>query len=120
MRQALGWAAFESYVNGKLGLTATLASGSQAHDPGDGTDYRHHSETDYALQVDAKYTVRGSFSVNRRFMRSSWERAVAQGKAFALPLRFANERTGDIEDWVVIPFDDYVALVEEHRARSEA
>jgi hypothetical protein len=111
----LGWSAFERYVNDKLGLRATSASGSQPHDPGDGTDYRHHSETDYALQVDAKYTVKSSFSVNHAFVRKSWERAAAQGKNFALPIRFADEAADDVDDWVVIPFDDYVALVEEFR-----
>jgi len=119
MRDPLGWAAFEAYVNSKLGLSATLASGSQAHDPGDGVDRRHHTETDYALQVDAKYTVRSSFALNAAMLSRSWERAAIQGKVFALPIRFANERTGEVRDWVVVPLDDYAALLQEHRERNE-
>lgn len=115
MRDVLGWAAFEAYVNGKLGLSATLASGSQPHDPDDGVDRRHHTETDYALSVDSKYTVRSSFAVNRKMLRKSWDRATARGKNFALPIRFADEKTGEVDDWVVLPFEDYVALVAEYR-----
>jgi len=114
MRTVLGWEAWESEVNKKLGLSATIASGSQPHDPGDGVDRRHHHETDYALQVDAKHTTKGSYSVNRRFMRESWERAVNAGKSFALPIRFADaeQGMGQTEDYVVIPFNDYVGFLQ--------
>lgn len=115
MRHVLGWAAFEAHINHLLSLSPTIASGSQPHDPGDGVDRRHYHETDYALQVDAKYTIKGSFAVNRAFMRKSWERAANAGKAFALPIRFADEHTGTVEDYVVLPLDDYVGLLQAHR-----
>lgn len=121
MRTRLGWAAWEAYVNEKLGLSATIASGNKAYDPGDGVDRRHHSKTDYALQVDAKHTTRGSYAVNRKFMRESWERAREAGQCFALPIRFADrdEGMGLTEDWVVIPFDDYLGLVAAQRASEQ-
>lgn len=115
MRHVLGWAAFEAYVNGKLGLEATLASGSQDHDKGDGVDRSHPDETDYALQIDAKYTVKASFAVNRRFMDQCWERARLSGKRFALPIRFADERKGQVSDYIVVPFDDYTELLNAYR-----
>ena len=61
MRAVPGWRNFEVYVNELLGLEGTIASGSQFHDPGDGVDRRHHTETDFALMVDAKYSERASF-----------------------------------------------------------
>lgn len=117
MRTVLGWKAFEVYVNDKLGISATIASGSQVHDPGDGVDRRHHHETDYALQVDAKHTIKGSYAVNRKFMRESWERAANAGKTFALPIRFADaeQGVGKAEDYVVIPFNDYLGLLAAYR-----
>lgn len=117
MRTVLGWAAWEAEVNKKLGLLATIASGSQPHDPGDGVDRRHHSETDYALQVDAKHTIKGSYAVNRKFMRESWERAANAGQNFALPIRFADSEqgVGMAEDYVVIPFNDYLGLLQAYR-----
>lgn len=115
MRTPLGWAAFESYVNTLLGLSATAASGSQAHDPGDGVDRRHHSETDYALMVDAKYTERGSFSINRKLMGQYVLRAAEAGKRFALPVRLVDMRTKNVDDYVVVPLQDYAALLETYR-----
>lgn len=122
MRTVLGWAAWEAEVNVALGISATIASGSQPHDPGDGVDRRHHHQTDYALQVDAKHTVKGSYSVNRRFMRESWERATNAGKAFALPIRFADAEkgVGQAEDYVVIPFNDYLGLLQAYRESENA
>jgi hypothetical protein len=114
-----GWEAWEDEVNKALGLSSTVGSGSQAYDPGDGTDRRHHSVTDYALQVDAKYTERTSFSLNSKLIRQWSDRALAQGKRFVLPVRFWTKGSNAPEDYVVIPFDDFVGLVECYR-RSEA
>lgn len=122
MRTVLGWQAWEAEVNEKLGLSTTVASGVTDRDPGDGVDRRHHSETDYALQVDAKHTTKGSFAVNRKFMRESWERATNGGKAFAVPIRFADADSGigNAEDYVVIPFNDYQGLLKAYRESEHA
>ena len=115
MRHELGWAAFESYVNRLLKLDSTIASGSKAYDVGDGVDRRHHSETDYALMVDAKYTERKSFSVNAKLMSQYVRRAAEAGKRFALPVRLVDIRTKNVDDYVVIPLQDYAALLETYR-----
>lgn len=116
MRNLRGWESWESEVNNALSLSSTAGSGSQAHDPGDGTDRRHHSETDYAIQADAKFTERGSYSVNGKLMKQWSDRALSQGKRFVLPIRFWSKNASLPEDYVVLAFGDYVALVEEHRS----
>ncbi len=117
MRTALGWEAWEDQVNSDLGLSKTIASGSQAHDPGDGVDRRHYTETEWPLQVDAKFTTKGSYSVNRKFMRESWERAATAGQAFVLPLRFADadKGVGQTEDYVVLTYNDFQGLLQAQR-----
>lgn len=115
MRHELGWAAWEAYVNRLLGLAPTAASGSQAHDPGDGVDRRHHSETNYALMVDAKYTERKSFSISAKLMSQYVRRAAEAGKSFVLPVRLADIVTHQVHDYVVVPLQDYVALLETYR-----
>lgn len=115
MRHELGWEAWERYVNAALGLDGTVASGSQAHDLGDGVDRRHHSETDYALMVDCKYTERKSFSFSGQLLSQYVRRAAEVGKSFALPVRLVDKREKTVKDFVVVPFQDYVMLVESHR-----
>lgn len=115
----MGWEAWERYVNAALGLDSTVASGSQAHDPGDGVDRRHHSETGYALMVDAKYTERKSFPVNGRLMSQHVRRAAEAGKSFALPVRLVDKATGRLEDFIVVPFEDYRMLLESYRGAGD-
>lgn len=115
MRQELGWSAWESYINRLLDLDATLASGSQAHDVGDGVDRRHHTETDYALMADAKYTERKSFSVSAKLMGQYVRRAAEMGKRFILPVRLVDIRANTVDDYVVVPLQDYVTLLETYR-----
>lgn len=115
MRHELGWAAWEAYVNRLLGLDSTLASGSQAHDPGDGVDRRHHTETDYALMVDAKYTEKKSFSLNGKLLAQYVRRAAEAGKSFLLPVRLVDMRAKTVDDYVVVPLQDYVMLLETYR-----
>lgn len=112
MRHELGWEAWERYVNRVLGLDSTVASGSQAHDPGDGVDRRHHSETEYALMADAKYTERKSFSVNARLMSQYVRRAAEFGKRFILPVRLVDKANNEVHDFVVVPLQDYLTLLE--------
>lgn len=115
MRTELGWAAFESYTNRLLGLSATVASGSQDHDPGDGVDRRHHSETDYALMADCKYTEQKSFSVSAKLMGQYVRRAAEAGKRFVLPVRLVDSGTKEVHDYIVVPLQDYAALLETYR-----
>lgn len=115
MRHDLGWEAWEAYVNDALSLDRTAASGSHAHDVGDGVDRRHHSETGYALMVDAKYTERKSFPVNARLLAQYVRRAAEAGKSFALPVRLVDTRARTVEDFIVVPFQDYAMLLESHR-----
>lgn len=115
MRHELGWEAFEGYINRALGLQSTIASGSKAYDPGDGVDRRHHSETDYAIQVDAKYTEKASFPVNAKLMRQWTQRAAEAGKNFVLAVRLVGGGGREVHDYVVVPLQDYVALLETYR-----
>lgn len=112
MRHQLGWEAWEHYVNSALGLERTIASGSQAHDPGDGVDRRHHSETGYAIMADAKYTERKSFSVSAKLMGQYVRRAAEMGKRFVLPVRLVDSGTKEVHDYIVVPLQDYVELLE--------
>lgn len=115
MRTALGWQAWEQYVVNVLGLEATIASGNKAYDPGDGVDRRHHSETDYALMADAKYTERKSFSVSAKLMGQYVRRAAEAGKRFVLPVRLVDIATTEVHDYIVVPLQDYVALLSSYR-----
>lgn len=115
MRHELGWEAWESYTNRLLGLQSTVASGSQDYDPGDGVDRRHHSETGYAIMADAKYTERKSFSVSAKLMGQYVRRAAEMGKRFVLPVRLVDTGTKEVHDYIVVPLQDYVALLETYR-----
>lgn len=115
MRQQFGWEAWERYVNTALRLDSTIASGSQAHDPGDGVDRRHHSETGYALMADAKYTERKSFSLSAKLMGQYVRRAAEMGKRFVLPVRLVDTTTKEAHDYIVVPLQDYVVLLETYR-----
>ena len=115
MRHELGWESWEAYSNKALGLSATVASGSQDHDPGDGVDRRHHSETRYALMADAKYTEKGSFSVSAKLMGQYVRRAAEAGKRFVLPVRLVDGGGRGVHDYIVVPLQDYVELLETYR-----
>lgn len=115
MRYELGWEAFEHYVNKALGLQATIASGSKAYDPGDGVDRRHHTETDYAVQVDAKYSEKASYAVSAKLMRQWCQRAAEAGKRFILAVRLVDGGGREVHDYVVVPLQDYVMLLESYR-----
>lgn len=115
MRTELGWEAWENCVNRLLGLDSTVASGNQAHDPGDGVDRRHHSETDYALMVDCKYTEQKSFSINAKLLAQYVRRAAEAGKRFVLPVRLVDGGGRGVHDYIVVPLQDYVELLETYR-----
>lgn len=113
MRQVPGWQPWENYVNEQLGLEATVASGSQFYDKGDGVD---RSRSEWAYQVDAKYTDKTSFSVNRKLLGDYVVRASMAGKKFAMAVRCWGRGHHQPEDYVIIPFRDFKALLEVARA----
>lgn len=103
------WEAFEAHCQDLLGLRRTLASGSQWHDVGDGVDPDHTSA--FRLMIDAKSTVRGSFTLNARFLGTWVQKAALLGCRFGLPLRF-EKADGSHEDYMVVPLDDFAELLE--------
>lgn len=117
MRQARGWRPFEDYVNLLLGLDATVASGSQFYDKGDGVD---RSESDFAIQADAKYTERLSFSINHKMMHQWAVRARQSGKRFVLAVRLWSPLLNTPDDFVVLSLSDFVELLEKARETEHA
>jgi hypothetical protein len=115
MRYQRGWKAFETHACTVLGLQPTIASGSQWHDPGDGVDRRHHSETDFALLIDAKYTESNSFSVNAAKLFEWVQRAQEMGRRFAMPIRLLPKWADFPEDYVVLRLDDLGELLDKLR-----
>jgi len=107
-----GWRPWESYVNLRLGLDPTVASGSQFYDKGDGVD---RGRGDWAYQVDAKYTDKASFSVKSKEMNQWVTRARMAGKRFALAVRVWGRGFVQPSDYVVLPFEDFVELLEKAR-----
>lgn len=114
MKGLLQWRIFEEHCNNLLNLSSTPASGARWHDPGDGVDHRHYSETDYALLVDAKFTEAGSKTINLKEMRIWLIRAGEAGKRFAMPVRFLDKK-GQTEDFIVVPLNDYAELITNYR-----
>lgn len=108
MRALRGWRAFEDHVNSLLGLESTVASGSQFYDKGDGVD---RSESDFAVQVDAKYTEKRSHSVNAQLMRQWAARAALSGKRFVLAIRIWEPSLNYGDDYVVLRLDDFAELL---------
>jgi len=103
------WEYWENYVNTELGLSATAASGSQWYEKGDGVD---PSDSEYAYQVDAKFTEKASRSVSVKEWTQLSNLARMAGKKFALPLRLWPRGTIAPTDLVVISFEDFADLVE--------
>lgn len=93
----------------RLGLSPTVASGSQFHDKGDGVDY---GQDEWAFQVDAKYTEKISYSVKGRQFAEWLGQAVSRGKHFALVVRMWPRGQRQPDDLAVIPFELLVAMVQ--------
>lgn len=106
-----GWEAHERHVQDVLGLDSTAASGAKFHDIGDAVDRRHPSESDFRLLADAKYTERGSYSLNAKFLRQMSDKAAALGRRFVLPVRFWPVGSPAPEDYVVVGLGDFAELV---------
>jgi hypothetical protein len=106
------WERFEQHVNTLLELDGTVSSGSQWHDKGDGTNRDMYDGNPFRLLVDAKTTVRGSYSVSAKEM-ARWARiGVEAGKRFVLPIRFLPSNSRPQTDVVVLSLDDFAELVE--------
>lgn len=116
MNQNPGWEHWENLVNERLGLSATAASGSQWYEKGDGVD---RSDSEYAFQVESKYTEQASFSVTKVVGKYA-EQAALAGKKFALCIRVWPRGVLAPRDYAVIPFDVFVDLVERAKAGEDA
>lgn len=117
MRQLRGWKPFEDHVNELLGLDATVASGSQFYDKGDGVD---RSESEFAIQADAKYTERASFSVNHKLLHQWATRARQSGKRFVLAIRLWSPVLNSPDDFVVLSLSDFAELLEKAKEAEHA
>ncbi|QZE10511.1 holliday junction resolvase [Mycobacterium phage ScoobyDoobyDoo] len=103
-----GWDVWESYVNETLGLSPTAGSGNQWYEKGDGID---RSDSEYAFQVESKYTEQAGFRVTK-VVGDYARQAAMQGKKFALCLRIWAKGQKIPTDYAVIPFDVFVDLVQ--------
>jgi len=115
MRHQPGWSAWESYVNETLGLSATAGSGNQWHEKGDGVD---PSDSEYAFQVESKYTEQAGFRVGK-VVADYARQAAMHGKKFALCLRIWSRGQKTPADYAVIPFEVFVDLVQRAKASEE-
>lgn len=104
------WERHEYDVQQLLQLDSTSGSGNKWHDISDGTT-RDQYASSFLLMVDAKSTIKGSYSVNAKFMRSWVDKAVELGKRFALPIRFLKDN-GHHEDYIVLTLDDFAELMQ--------
>jgi hypothetical protein len=102
------WEQFERSVRNMLGLRSTPGSGNQWHDVSDGVS---QPEDQYKIMVDCKFTESKSFSLNGEFLQKWWDKSTEFGYHFALPVRL-DGATGRQREWVTIPLDDYVELVD--------
>lgn len=119
------WARWESVVQQALGLKSTIGSGNQFHDPSDGRTAEHYTEHPRPLMVDAKHTELKSYTLTKKDLGQWVKKAALFGCRFGLPIRF--ESDGSIEDYIVVPFEDYEELYTRHvslarrgEARTEA
>lgn len=117
MRPQPGWEAWEKHVNETLGLSATAASGSQWYEKGDGVD---KSDSEWAFQVDAKYTDKASRSISIKEWDGLGKLARMAGKKFAIPVRLWPRGALGPTDLVVISLEDFAALVCAAKAGEDA
>jgi hypothetical protein len=111
-----GWQEHEAHVQKVLGLDSTAASGAKFHDIGDAVDRRHPNDSEFRLLADAKYTEKGSYSVNLKFLRQMTDKALELGKKFILPVRLWPNTEQLPHDYVVVSLDDFAEMLEKSRA----
>lgn len=108
------WQKHEQEVAEALGLRLTITSGNKWFDQGDGvTPGRDHP---FPLYVDAKYTVRGSYSINGDELRQYQRQAEELGKRMILAVRL-NPPAREAQDYVVLSLHDFAELF--HLATAE-
>ena len=66
--------------------------------------------------ADAKFTEKGSYSVNLKFLRQMTDKAMEVGKRFILPIRLWPNTEQLPHDYVVVSLDDFAELLEKSRA----
>lgn len=101
------WQRFEREANAKLGIQATVTSGSQWYDKNDGTTRGHPLDNGIMLDADEKSTKHRSYSLSVDFLESNRKRSTLAGKIFVLPVRFELDHDSD---WIVLSLDDFVSL----------
>lgn len=99
---------WEEEVALTLDLDITITSGNKFYDPGD--CITRGRDDPFPLFADAKFTKRASFSLKAKDLRQYSVRAAEAGKRFILPLRFQSPGQRHPEDYVVMPFHDFVEL----------
>jgi hypothetical protein len=109
------WQEWEQKVNKDLGLDGTISSGNKWHDPGDGVDRSHYTEEIFPLVVDAKYTEAHSFAVSQRVLYQWVKKAEEMGKRFILAVRLWPKGFALPEDYVVVPYNDFIEFREAYR-----
>jgi hypothetical protein len=109
------WQHWEDEVAQHLGLDTTIHSGIRFFDPGDAVT--RGNEGPFPLLADCKYTESHSFSLRSADLRQMGETAMALGKRFILPLRFALRNGLHVggEDYVVLSFHDFKELLDGYR-----
>lgn len=65
--------------------------------------------------VDCKYTEQKSFSLSAKLLGQYVRRAAEAGKFFVLPVRLVDTSTKHVHDYVVVPLQDYVMLLDNYR-----
>ena len=109
MTERPDWQKFEKDANAKLGLDATVTSGSKWYDKNDGTTRGHPLDNIFMLDADEKSTKHRAYSLSVDFLESNRRRSVLAGKTFVLPVRF--ELESHDSDWVVLNLEDFTSLV---------
>ena len=119
------WRRAEKELNEQLGVEATVSSGNQWYEKGDGETKGHPTDTDaFRFQVDEKSTVHRKYSIDAYQMNEWCDRATQDGKVFLLPIRFEIGRDREaVFDYVVLRLSDFKFLlgldeVIEYRKRS--
>lgn len=103
------WRRAERELNEQLGVEATVSSGNQWYEKGDGETKGHPLDTDaFRFQVDEKSTCKTKYPIDVRSMNQWCDRATQDGKVFLLPIRFEVGRDRDEQyDYVVLSMKDF-------------
>lgn len=111
--QVPDWKKAENEINEQLGVQATVSSGNQWYEKGDGTTKEHSADSDaYRFEVDEKSTVKSKYTIDAYQLKDWCNRAIRQNKIFLLPIRFELGRDReDVLDYVVLRLTDFRFLL---------